>query len=119
MLLGCIPLVLAQIGCSVTPTYQVRVINESNMTIDAAVMNTSNMVRPVTLAQARLGPNSEATLGPVDAPPLDPVQLQIGRPDDLGVASSRNRLRRGNWTATVRGSRADTWEPVAVTLVRD
>lgn len=118
-LLGVIPLLLAQIGCSVTPTYQVRVVNESNMTIEAAVMNTRNIARQETMARARIGPNSEATLGPVDAPPMDPVELQIGRPEDLGVSSNRHRLRRGNWTATVRGTRGDSWEPIAVTVERD
>jgi hypothetical protein len=119
VLSGLIPLLLAQAGCSVTPTYQVRVVNESNLTVEAALMNTRNIARQETMARARIGPNSEATLGPAEAAPLDPVELQIGRPEDLGVSSNRHRLRRGNWTATVRGSRADSWEPISVTVEKD
>jgi hypothetical protein len=110
---------LCGVGCSMTPTYQVRVVNESTMTVDAAIMNTRNLARHEALARVRLGPNSEAVLGPVEAPPLDPVELQVARPEDMGVMARRHKLGRGNWKATVAGSGVDSWEPIAVSVERE
>ncbi len=105
-------------GCSVNPTYEVRVVNESSMTVDAALTNARNLVRQETLASARIPPNREAVLGPIEAPPLDPVELRVARPEDMGATPERHRLRRGRWTATVAGAGQDSWEPVSVRVER-
>lgn len=107
------------VGCSITPTYEVRVVNESAMTVDAAIMNTRNLARHEALARVRLGPNSEAVLGPVEAPPLDPIELQVARPEDMGVMARRHKLGRGAWKATVAGSGVESWEPISVTVTRE
>ncbi len=101
------------------PTYEVRVVNESSLTVDATIVNTRNLARHETLARVRLAPNTEGVLGPVDTPPLDPVELHVGRPEDMGVMPRRERLGRGTWKATVAGARVDSWEPISVTVERE
>jgi hypothetical protein len=113
---ACLP---GLVGCSVTPTYEVRVVNESTMTVDATIMNTRNLARHEALARVRLAPNTEAVLGPVEAPPLDPVELQVARPEDMGVMARRHKLGRGTWQATVAGSGVESWEPISVTVTRE
>lgn len=101
------------------PTYEVRVVNDSSFTVDAVIMNTRNLARHESLARVRLAPNTEAVLGPVETPPMDPVELHVGRPEDMGVMARRHRLARGTWVATVAGARVDSWEPIALTVERE
>ncbi|MCC5822957.1 MAG: hypothetical protein LAT64_04465 [Phycisphaerales bacterium] len=106
-------------GCSVSPNYQVRVVNDSPVTVVASIVNNRSITQPETLAQARIRPNDEAVLGPVKAPPLDPVELRISQPSDMGTLPSRHRLTRGNWAALIAGSGADAWQPFSVQVERD
>lgn len=105
-------------GCSLSPTYEVRVVNESGVTVIAAITNTRNIARNETLAQATVRPNTEVTLGPVDGVPLDPIELQISRPEDMQTLVERTRLSRGVWTATVSDAAGDSWNRYAVRVVK-
>lgn len=119
VLLGSVPLLLTQFACSVTPTYRVRVVNDSNTTLTASIVNTNSITRPETLAEARVSPKDEVVLGPVKAPPLEQVELRIGQPGDMGTLPVRNRLGRGNWKATVLTTHRDAWEPYSVSVEKE
>lgn len=106
-------------GCSVRPTYQVRVQNDSSSTVSAVLRRDRPMQDDETLAQARIGPGEEATLGPVDADPLDPVELLIARPEDMQTSPRTHRLARGQWQALVGDASMDSWHSVSVQVTRD
>jgi hypothetical protein len=106
-------------GCSVTPTYEVRVVNDSPMTVQATLTNARNLVRQEVIAEARLAPNSESVLGPVEAAPLDPVELRVARPEDMAMIPARTRLSRGRWTAVVSDAGDESWSPLSVRVTRD
>lgn len=106
-------------GCSVRPTYQVRVQNDSSSTVAALLRRDRPMQDDETLAQARIGPGEEATLGPVEADPLDPVELLIARPEDMQTSPRTHRLSRGQWHAVVGDASMDSWHSVSVQVNRD
>lgn len=108
-------LLLAPLGaCSIKPTYEVRVVNESGVTVVATIANTRNIARSETMARAVVRPNAEATLGPVEGVPLDPVELQVSRPEDMHTLPDRTKLGRGVWTATITDASGDSWNPFGV-----
>ena len=106
-------------GCSVRPTYLVRVQNDSSSTVAAVLRRDRPMQDDETLAQARIGPGEEATLGPVEADPLDPVELVIARPEDMQTSPRTHRLSRGQWQALVGDASMDSWHSVSVQVSRD
>ncbi len=105
-------------ACSVRPSYGVRVVNGSGVPIAASIVNTRSITRPETLAHARVAPGDEAVLGPVQAQPMERVELQIDRPGDMGTIPVRQRLSRGNWAATVTGG-SDSWDALSVAVEKD
>lgn len=112
-------LLLAPLGaCSMSPTYEVRVVNESSVTVVATIANTRNIARNETLAQATVRAKREVTLGPVVGVPLDPIELQISLPEDMQLLSERTRLTRGVWTATISDTSGDSWSRYAVRVVK-
>lgn len=106
-------------ACSLRPTYQVRVINDSSNTLVAVIRRDRTLADDETLAQARVRPNAEVVLGPVEADPLDPVDLLISRPEDLQTLPQEHRLSRGNWTATVNDAPIETWHRFTVQISKD
>jgi hypothetical protein len=106
-------------GCSVSPVYEVRVVNDSAVPVEASIVNTRRITQHEILASARVGPNTEAVLGPAQAPPLDQVELHIVRAAELGALPVRERLSRGTWQATVSKSPPEAWDSFLVTLEKD
>ena len=116
---ACLGLALPVLGaCSVSPEYLVRVENDSGVTVVASIVNNRSITRPETLAQARLGPNAHAVLGPVSAPPLDPVELRVALPSDMGTLPARHKLSRGRWDAAVTDAGPDAWQPFGLVVDR-
>ncbi|MCA9304486.1 MAG: hypothetical protein KC996_10220 [Phycisphaerales bacterium] len=106
-------------ACSLRPTYQVRVVNDSNATVVAVVRRDRTLAEDETLAQARIKPGRTEVLGPVTADPLDPVDLLVARPEDLQSLPDAHRLSRGSWTATITDAPITTWHRFDVELKRD
>ena len=117
---ACLALGASVLGaCSVGPEYTVRVDNESGVTVVASIVNNRSITSPETLAQARLGPGDQAVLGPVAAPPFEPVELRVARPSEMGVMPVRHKLSGGRWHAAVTPAGADAWEPFGLVVDRD
>lgn len=106
-------------ACSVRPTYQVRVENTSSRTIVAQIRRDRTLDSDEILAQARIRPNQEATLGPATADPFDRVDLLVARPEDLQSLPMETRLSRGNWQAAVTDAPISTWHQFSVQLTKE
>ena len=106
-------------GCSLRPSYQVRVINDSTSTVIAQLRRDRAMDSDEIMDRARVRPGAEAALGPAVADPLDPVDLLVSRPDDIQSIPLRHRLRRGSYTATIHDAPVSTWHRFTVTVEKD
>lgn len=101
-------------GCGISPVYEVRVVNESAVTVVASISNTRNIARVETLARVTVRPGTVETLGPVEGVPLDPIELQVSRPEEMQSLPERTRLGRGVWTATVSDGLGENWNSYTV-----
>lgn len=106
-------------ACSIRPSYQVRVENNSSRTIVAQIRRDRTLDDDEILAQARIRPDEEATLGPASADPLDRVDLLVARPEDLQSLPQENRLSRGNWRAQINDAPISTWHRFEVQLTKE
>ena len=105
-------------ACSVRPMYQVRIENDSSMTLVAQISRDVSFEDDEVLAQTRVRPNQSALLGPVSADPLQHVELLVSRPGDLQTLPEKFRLSRGSWIATVSDAPISTWSRFSVQLIK-
>lgn len=109
---------LALPACSVRPMYQVRVENDSSLTLVAQITRDVSFEDDEVLAQTRVRPNQSAVLGPVSSDPLQHVELLVSRPGDLQTLPEKFRLSRGSWIATVSDAPISTWSRFSVQLIK-
>lgn len=106
----------AVLGCS-GRTFTVEVINDSQVSVSAWIERDRVVEDPEVLASARVPVDGAATLGPVTAPWLDPVDLVVEYTGGLGDVPRRVRLGRGRSTALVERSMFSAFSGVTVRLV--
>lgn len=103
-------------ACSVRPQYMVRVENSSSATLIAQIIRDVSFEDDEVLAQSRVRPNTEVTLGPVQADPFQKVELLVSRPGDLQTLPEKFNLSRGSWVAAVADAPISTWSRFRVDL---
>ncbi|GEM_PF-1365280 len=103
-------------ACSVRPQYMVRVENNSSVTVIAQISRDVSFEDDEVLAQQRVRPNADVTLGPVASDPLQRVELLVSRPGDLHTLPEKFGLSRGSWVARVTDAPVSTWTPFRVQL---
>ena len=106
-------------GCSVNPTYTVRVINDSRTTLNARIEHRPKFAEPITLGSINVKPGEERTLGPVESPPLERVVLLIGVSSASISAPESFVIKRGSYTARISRGTSTSWAPFEVSLLKD
>lgn len=108
-------------GCqaSIKPVYTVRVVNDSRSTITAAIEHHQNFSEPQPLETATLAPGDEATLGPIEMPPLERIYFMAASRSDMSTDPFREKIRRGSYTATISAGGVSSWHPYEVVLTSD
>ena len=96
-------------GCGLTPTYTVRVDNQSAKSVLARIERRPSMNNMVMLDSARVSSESEVQLGPVDAPPLERVYIVIQSPNNLHSIPESHKISRGNWVVTITDGSVSSW----------
>jgi hypothetical protein len=96
-------------GCSLSPTYTVRVENESNRPLRATLERRPTINEIISMDSAKIGPNESRILGPSSARPLERVYLVIGDRTDLHALPESVELRRGEWVVTIDAGSMTSW----------
>jgi hypothetical protein len=102
------PLVLLG-GCSINPTYTVRVDNETNRTLRASLERRPTINEIITLESGKVGPGESRVFGPAEGRPLERVYVVIGDRTDLHAIPESVELRRGEWIVTIDASSITSW----------
>ena len=102
-------LFIAPIGCSLNPTYTVRIDNETNRTLRATLERRPTINEVISMDSARVKPGSFAVLGPSEARPLERVYIVIGDRTDLHAMPESVELRRGEWIVTIDAASITNW----------
>jgi len=111
--------VLGACQTSIQPIYTVRVVNDSRSTIVAALEHHQNFAEPRAIASATLAPGDETTLGPIEMPPLERIFFMAASRSNMTTDPFREKIRRGDYTATISSGGASSWHPYEVFLTRD
>jgi len=111
--------VLILTGCSINPTYTVRVINDSTTNLNARIEHRPKFDGTVILESIAIKAGEERTLGPVESPPLERVVFLIGGSGSSISAPERFVIKRGSYTARVSKGTSTSWTPYEVDLSKD
>lgn len=106
-------------GCSVNPTYEVRVINDSRTNLNARIEHHRKFDTPIMLESVVVKAGEERTLGPVESPPLERVVLVIGGSGSSIEAPESYVIKRGRYTARVSTGSSTSWARYEVSLLKD
>lgn len=106
-------------GCSVNPTYTVRVINDSSTNLNARITHDRKFDSDVILESMIVKAGEERTLGPVESPPLERVILTIAATGSSISAPEQKVIKRGSYTARVTRGGSTSWAPYEVSLTKD
>ncbi len=102
-------LALGLTGCSINPTYTVRVDNQTNRPLRAAIERRPTINEIITVESGRVGPNSSRVFGPAQGKPLERVYIVIGDRTDLHALPESVELRRGEWIVTIDAGSMTSW----------
>ncbi|MCR9074900.1 MAG: hypothetical protein NXI07_02565 [bacterium] len=97
------------VGCSLSPTYTVRVENESNRPLRATLERRPTINEIIAMDSLKVKPNESRVLGPSTARPLERVYLVIGDRTDLHALPESVELRRGEWVVTIDAGSMTSW----------
>ncbi len=111
--------VLVLSGCSINPTYSVRVINDSRTNINARIEHRPKFEKEIVLASAIVKTDEERTLGPVESPPLERVVLLIGATGNSISAPEHHVLKRGSYTVRISQGTSTSWAPYDISVSKD
>ncbi len=106
-------------GCSVNPTYTVRVINDSATNINARIEHQRKFDTAIMLESVVVKAGEERTLGPVESPPLERVVLHIGGAGASISAPEQYVIKRGSYTARISRGSSTSWAPYEISLLKD
>lgn len=96
-------------GCSLNPTYTVRVDNQTNRPLTASLERRPTINEIITIESGRVGPNSSRVFGPGQGKPLERVYIVIGDRTDLHALPESVELRRGEWIVTIDAGSMTSW----------
>jgi hypothetical protein len=111
--------VLVFSGCSINPTYTVRVINDSRTNINARIEHRPKFESEIVLASAVIQTEEERTLGPVESPPLERVVLLISATGNSISAPEHHVLKRGAYTVRISDGSSTSWSPYDISVSKD
>lgn len=106
-------------GCGLTPTYSVRVDNQSARTVLARIERRPSMNNMVMLDSARVRSESDVQLGPVEAPPLERVYIVIQSSENLHSVPESHKISRGNWVVTITDGSVSTWGAYEISVRKE
>lgn len=106
-------------GCSVNPTYTVRVINDSTTNLNARIEHQRKFDTAIMLESVVVKAGEERTLGPVESPPLERVVLYIGGAGSSITAPEQFVIKRGSYTARISRGSSTSWAPYEISLLKD
>lgn len=106
-------------GCTVLPTYTVRVDNQSSKAIMARLERRPTMNNMVEMASAHVSKKSSKVLGPMEAPPLERVYIVIQSPSDLHALPDSHKIKRGNWVVTISDGSSTSWGAYEISVRRE
>ena len=115
----CLVTASMSIGCSVNPTYTVRVINDSRTNLNARIEHERKFDTSIMLESLTVQAGEERTLGPVESPPMERVVLTIAGTGSSISAPERFVIRRGSYTARISTGSSTSWAPYEVDLMKD
>jgi hypothetical protein len=118
-LVGFILLSFLLSGCAITPSYTVRVENQSTVAVMARLERRATINDVVEMDSAKVAADSSATLGPANARVLERVYIVIGDSDDLRTLPKSIKLSRGEWVVTVSAGSMTSWGSYEITVNRD
>jgi type IV pilus biogenesis protein CpaD/CtpE len=119
LLASAVAAVLLLTGCSVNPTYTVRVINDSRTNLNARIEHERKFDTSIMLESLTVQAGEERTLGPVESPPMERVVLTIAGTGSSISAPERFVIRRGSYTARISTGSSTSWAPYEVNLTKD
>lgn len=106
-------------GCSVSPTYEVVVINDSRTNLNARIEHERKFDSAIILESVVVKAGTERSMGPVQAPPLERVVLTIGATGNSISPPENFVLKRGRYTARITDGTSTSWAPYEIQLVKD
>jgi len=118
-LLTCGVIAMLFTGCSINPTYSVRVINDSRTTLSARIEHRPKFADAIILESIVIRAGQEQILGPVESPPMERVVLLIGGSNSSITDPEQFVIKRGSYTARVSRSTSTSWSPFDVSLLKD
>ena len=106
-------------GCSINPTYTVRVINDSRTNINARIEHRPKFSNEIILESVVIKTGEERTLGPVESPPLERVVLLISATGNSISAPEHYVLKRGSYTVRISRGSSTSWSPYDISVSKD
>ncbi len=106
-------------GCSINPTYTVRVINDSTTNLNARIEHRPKFADAIILESIAIKAGEEQTLGPVESPPMERVILLIGASGSSITDPEQFVIKRGSYTARISRGTSTSWTPYDVSLLKD
>lgn len=119
LLLLAVVAVLMLTGCSVNPTYTVRVINDSRTNLNARIEHERKFDTSIMLESLVVKAGEERTLGPVESPPMERVVLTIVGTGSTIAAPEQHVIKRGSYTARISTGSSTSWAPYEISLTKD
>lgn len=119
MMVGLILAGIALGGCSVNPTYTVRIINDSTTNLNARIEHQRKFDTAAMLESVVVKAGEERTLGPVESPPMERVVLFIGGTGSSITAPEQFVIKRGSYTARISRGSSTSWAPYEISLLKD
>lgn len=106
-------------GCGISPSYTVRVDNQSKSAVLARIERRPSMNNMIVLESARIRGEDSVVLGPVVAPPLERVYIVIQSPENLHALPESHKIMRGSYVVTVTDGSVSTWGAYEVSVKRE
>ncbi len=106
-------------GCGLTPSYTVRVVNESSKAVLARIERRPSMNNMIVLDSGRVKAGDSRVFGPVEAPPLERVYIVIQSPDNIHSLPESHKIRRGNWVVTISKGSINSWGAYEISVSKE
>ncbi len=121
LLMLCVALVSSLFvgGCSINPTYTVRIINDSRTNLNARIEHERKFDTSIMLESMTVRAGEERTLGPVESPPMERVVLTIEGAGSSISAPEQFVIKRGSYTARISTGSSTSWDPYEISLIKD
>ncbi|MBL4809113.1 MAG: hypothetical protein JKY43_03525 [Phycisphaerales bacterium] len=119
ILLSALIFALLLTGCSIKPTYTVRVLNDSTTNLNARIEHRPKFADAIILESITVKAGQEQTLGPVESPPMERVVLLIGAAGSSINDPEQFVIKRGSYTARISTGTSTSWTPYNISVLKD